>query len=180
MNNNFFAPDFDQRKSDPREIPHRMRCTVRVIERSYDDVQSKGNLGQVTRKFVYLIPDMSDEMIAFFTAWLGPVCKGCPLHPPAHFQECSEPLIETILKFEHPFNIFARAAVMNPSRIIPNDHHLFLMTEGLTRLISARPAFNGASIIVESQPGTADNPDGSPTDTSHKGEELPFEKKIHE
>jgi hypothetical protein len=179
MNNqgSFFQPNFDEKKSDPRERGYKMRAMIKIVERTYDDVQSRGNLGRISRKFVYLIPDLSDQMTGFFTAWLGPVCKGCPLHPPAIAQDCSQPLIEVLFKFPHPFGIVARCSVENPSVIFPEDHHLFLMTEGLAKLIIARPQFNNQWMWIESLPASTDHPDGAPTDGNAPGEDLPFEKR---
>jgi hypothetical protein len=176
--NPFFTPKFDEKKSDPRECSYKLKARIQVVERSYDDIQSVGSLGQKTRKFVYLIPEMNDQMVAFFTAWLGPVCKGCALHPPANYRECSQPLVEVVLKFGHPFNVYGRASVENPSRIFPEDHHLYLMTYGLSQIIIANPSMNGKTIQVETLPGSSDHPDGSPTDDTDQGDDLlPFEKK---
>lgn len=153
--------------AEPTEQVYTLKCKIEVVEISYDDVQSKGSQGNVTRNVVCLVPQESTEMYRFFAAWLGLPGK----------------LVEVVLKIEHPFHVYARGAVLHPMSKDPEqshleDHHIFLMSHGLTQIILGKPHLHGKEIILTTCPESEDHADGSPADTASDGDDIvDFDRK---
>jgi|WetSurMetagenome_2_1015567.scaffolds.fasta_scaffold06944_5 hypothetical protein len=153
--------------AEPTEQTYNLKCNIVVKEISYDDIQSKGSQGNVTRKIVCLVPYESSEMYRFFSAWLGLPGK----------------LVEVVLKIEHPFHVYARGAVLHPMSLDPaqshiEDHHIFLMSHGLTQIILGKPHLHGKDIVLSTCPESEDHADGSPADTASDGDDLvDFDRK---
>lgn len=154
-------------QKDPVENSHTLKCKIKVKEITYDDIQSKGSQGLVTRKIVGLMPHESSEMSRCFAARLGLPGK----------------LVECILQIDHPFHQYARGAILHPKSMDPEqshfeDHHIFLMSYGLSQIIIAKPSLHDKDIIVTVLPEGEDHPDGAPTDDEIAGEDLiDFDRK---
>jgi hypothetical protein len=153
------------RKFEPSEKEYVLTCRVVPHEVSYDDVQSQGSLGNITRQCIGLVPVLNDQAYQFFAAWLGVPGK----------------LVEVLLRFDHPFHQYARSAVLWPKSQNPSgsevlssleDHHLFLMSYGLEQIILAQRHLHGKEIQLTTCAESDDHPDGAPTDGEYKGEDL--------
>lgn len=150
---------------EPTEQQYVLTCKVVPHDVSYDDVQSQGSLGNLTRKCIALVPVENSQMYRFFAAWLGTPGK----------------LVEVLVRFDHPFHQYARAAVMWPQSQNPKDgvsvsnleeHHLFLMSYGLEQMILAKTELHGKEIQITTCAESDDHPDGAPTDGLYTGEDL--------
>ena len=157
--------DFDLKKFEPSEQQYTLTVKIAPHEVSYDDVQSLGSLGNVTRKCLALIPVENSEMYRFFSAWRGIPGK----------------LVEVLIRFDHPFHQYARAAVMWPKSETPKDsdvistldcNHLFLMSYGLEQIILSQKHLHGQEIQIVTCAESDDHPDGCPTDGVGTGDEL--------
>lgn len=145
---------------EPMEQEYVMGVNIKCVEQSYEDVQSKGSLGNMTRKVVLLVPKESSQMYRFFNAWMGPPGKR----------------IELLLRFDHPFNQYARACLMGPKsddkESLLDEHHLYLMSYGLSRMIADRESLHDKEVIVTTCPASDDHADGCPTDGEGEGDDL--------
>jgi len=101
--------------NEPRtkqDVHYYLTCKVKILPVTYEDYQSKGNMGQVTEDMVFLIPQESDQRSLFYNAWLP---------------ETLEENFEIGISMGHPiFGVF-RATVrrFHPSLREP---HIFVMT----------------------------------------------------
>lgn len=151
----------------PTENEYHLRCKIIVKDHTYDDIQSTGNRGRVTRKVVLLLPVDSSEAYRFFSAWLGIPGK----------------LVEVLLRFDHPFHQYARGAVLNPKSVDPDQSqleacHIFLMSYGLSQIIISKPYLWDKEVDLVTLAESDDHPEGAPTDNADVGDDLlTFEKK---
>jgi hypothetical protein len=153
--------DPDMQALEAMEKTYTLTCKIVPHEVSYDDEQSQGKLGNITRKVVGFVPIMNSQMTRFFDAYLGVPGK----------------LVECMVRFDHPFDQYARCAVLHPKSVDPTqsnleDHHLFLMSYGLSEIILAKKDLHGKEIQVTVPPASEDHPDGAPTDAEFRGDEL--------
>ncbi len=145
---------------EPMEQEYTLTCKIVPHDVSYEDEQSQGKLGNLTRKVVGLVPIENSQMYRFFNAWLGVPGK----------------LVECLVRFDHPFHQYARVAILHPKSVDPQshleDHHLFLMSYGLSEIILAKKSLHDGEITVTILPASEDHPDGAPTDGVGVGDEL--------
>lgn len=153
--------------SIPTEQEYHLKCKIVVKEISYNDIQSQGSLGVVTRKIVCLVPIDCSETYRFLSAWMGMPGK----------------IVEVCLRIDHPFHQYARGAVMHPNTVDPeqshlDEHHIFLMSYGLSQIMIGKAALHDREIEVVVLPESEDHPDGSPADHADAGDDLlTFDKK---
>lgn len=102
--------------------PYVLKCQVSAIETSYDDIQSKGSLGSVSEKMIYLKPETSSECARFFDAWLP---DGIFTRPDG--TTVGKGHHEVAVQCGHPINGYFRCAVKRKDKDFPH-HHLFVMT----------------------------------------------------
>jgi hypothetical protein len=162
------APIMGPASADPMEQEYTLQCKVRIVEKSYDDIQSKGSMGNITRRFVLLMPEQTSEMIRFFEAWVGAPGKR----------------VELLAAFHHPFKVYGRICIMGPRSVdadsVLDEYHLFLMSYGLSQMMIEQEGsrtllmrkFRPRQVILTTCKGSIDHPDGSPTDGTGAGDDL--------
>lgn len=145
---------------EPMEQEYKLTCKIVFATKSYEDEQSLGKLGVLTRPVVLLVPIENSQMYRFFNAWMG----------------IPEKRVEVLLRFDHPFHQYARSCIMHPKSVDKEseleEHHLHLMAFGLSQMILAKPSLNGSEILISTCSASDDHPDGCPTDGVGEGDEL--------
>lgn len=152
--------EFNLEKNAPTEQTHPLTVDTLVLEKSYEDEQSQGKLGNVTRPVVVFKLHESSETYRMIAARLAIPGK----------------LIEMLIRIDHPFHQHARVALMHPKSQDPDglldEIHLFLMSYGLTQIIIGMPSLHGKPLEIVVLPESDDHPDGCPTDGIGEGDDL--------
>ena len=112
--------------TDPQETAieqeYFLKCTVVVKEITYRDYQSKGELGNVTEKMVFLKPHEGTQRDLFYSAWL-PEYEQDPVT-----KELVMGTSEVTCKAGHPIYGFFKCSVHRADERM-REPHLFVMTK---------------------------------------------------
>ena len=155
---------------EPMEQEYELKCKTRIVEKTYEDEQSMGKLGLMSRSFLLLIPQPSSETYRCLDAWMGPPGKR----------------VELLARIDHPYHLYCRLALMSPksqdkeSEI--EEYHFFMMSFGLSQMIIEKEKASRAGIfgrfkrdteiIITTCRANDDHSDGCPTDGTGKGDDL--------
>lgn len=145
---------------EPTEREYLLNCKILVRDQTYEDEQSMGKLGLMSRKVVLLSLPESSQAYAFLSAWLGVPSK----------------LVECLIRIDHPFHQYARVAIKHPKSQDPEslieEIHLYLMSYGLTQIILSKPSLHDQELLITTCASGDDHPDGCPTDGEGEGDDL--------
>lgn len=145
---------------EPMEQSYHLKVVIERCLQTYEDEQSQGKLGLTTRPVVLFKFVESSECYRFMNAWMGLPTK----------------LVECLLRIDHPFHQYARAALKHPKSSDPEslleEFNLYLMSYGLTQIILAKPSLIGKELDIVICPASDDHPDGCPTDGVGEGDDL--------
>lgn len=124
-----------------------LKCKVIAKDISYEDFQSKGVLGNVTEKMVFLIPKESTQRDLFFTAWL----------PDLKLDHITKELVadhsEVSCKAGHPIYGFFKCSVHRADERM-REPYLFVMTRATEEDLKA---LDGKEILITVLPDSQSN-----------------------
>jgi hypothetical protein len=152
--------EFSMKHLEPLEQAYHLVVKPLKVSQTYEDEQSQGKLGLITRDVILFQLSESSEVYRFLSAWLGVPGK----------------LVEVLIRINHPFHQYARAALMHPKSQDPqslfDEIHLYLMSYGLTQILLSKPSLLGKPLEIVALPASDDHPDGAPTDGVGEGDDL--------
>jgi len=96
---------------EPTQREYKLKCKVEIKEITVNDLGK-----QFTRKCTYLVPDMTDQAMWFFSAWLP---------------DADEEYFELALIIGYPISGPCRGAILRGSKNLQKKH-IFVMSKGVS------------------------------------------------
>jgi hypothetical protein len=117
------AIEFSDPEEQARSEEYALKCKVHVKEITYEDFQSKGEMGLVTEEMIFLEPYPSTQRDLFFSAWL-------PDYEQDHITKKIVPThTEVTCKAGHPIYGYFKCAVHRRDERFNSSPYLFVMTK---------------------------------------------------